>query len=483
MSNSHSGLGEFLLASFRREPLDMTPTPPEMLDSLRGKLIEGSKKLGLSISKDASIFECFLGPPNEQTKEAFDALLAAIQRGVTNGLWQAKEDSVERISLDGCIRELCNNSGVKPKFASWAVETWAIAIGVSEKVRYDIDFRCPSCDACGVSLKKLAGRVIKCPKCKSKIQVSIDGKQFTLVRQKLSSSEYRSSKAAKKEQVENTARKVDVGSNLNRPEVGSAIPKVEDLNRLNSEIDSIPKGKENESTLEPRTNSVPSVFNNSIGMTLKLIPSGKSLMGELPVMQEVSLIKPFYLGIFQVTQQEYQRVIGHNPSHFRSPRKPVECVSWQDAVHFCDMLSTSRSERCQGRRYRLPSEAEWEYACRAGSSSNYCFGDDGLSLGDFAWFGDRFGQGTRHVGQKLPNAWGLFDMHGNVAEWCADEYLEQGDSTTQSLKAHDENQRVYRGGSWFNRAQDCRSSLRQGVSKSYKDSYIGFRVAMDLPEC
>ena len=475
-------LGNFLSIPFRRKPLDMTPTPPEMLDSLRGKIIEGVQEIGPSISRESSVFECFLGPPSEQLKEAVDALVAGIHQGVTSGLWQAKQDAVERISLDGYIRQLCNNSGVKPDLASWAVETWAIAIGVSERVRYDIDFRCPSCDACGVSLKKIAGRVIKCPKCKSKIQVSNDGKQFTLVPQKHASSEKKPSKAAEREQTGYTARTENVGPDQNRPASERAIPKVVDLNRSSRVIESNPENKENEPALDPRTNSFPSIFNNSIGMPLKLVPSGKFLMGDLAVKQEVNITEPFYLGIFQVTQQEYQRVTGRNPSHFRSPRKPVEGVSWQDAILFCEMLSTLPSEKSNGRNYRLPSEAEWEYACRAGSSSNYCFGDDGSCLCDFAWFGDRLGKGTKYVGQKSPNAWGLYDMHGNVAEWCADVYIRQGKLTSQTLKTKEEDERVYRGGSWFNRAKDCRSAIRHGVAKSYRDSYIGFRVAMDLPE-
>lgn len=475
-------LGSFESTSFRRKLLAMTSTPPEMLDSLRGRLIEGVQKIGPSISKEASVFECFLGPPSEQLKETVDALVAAIHQGVTSGLWQAKEDAVERISLDGHIRQLCSNSGVKPELASWSIETWAIAIGVSERVRYDIDFRCPRCDACGVSLKKLAGRVIKCPKCKSKIQVSIDGKQFTLVPQKHASSESQPSKATDKKQTGDTARTENVGPDRNRSEREPAIPKVVDLNRSSQVIESNPENKESDPALNPRTNSFPPILNNSIGMTLKLIPSGSFLMGDSVVKQEVNVIKPFYLGIFQVTQQEYQRVTGHNPSQFRSPRKPVECVSWLDAIIFCEMLSTQSSEKSNGRNYRLPSEAEWEYACRAGSSSNYCFGDDGSCLCDFAWFGDRLGQGTKYVGQKSPNAWGLYDMHGNVAEWCADVYLRQSKLTSHKLMSKEEDERVYRGGSWFNRAKDCRSAIRHGVSKSYKDSYIGFRVAMDLPE-
>jgi formylglycine-generating enzyme required for sulfatase activity len=468
--------------SLRRKPFEMTPTPPEMLDYLRGKLIEGVKTLGQTISKEPTEFESFLGPPSEQLKEPVDALVEAIHQGVTSGLWKAKEDSIERISLHSHIRQLCKNSQVKPELASWVVETWAIAIGVFDRVRYDADFRCPSCDAYGVSLKKISGRVIKCPKCKSNIKVSIDGLQFTLVRKKDSYSEKRPSENFDRERAGNTARTEIVGSDQKSPEKKAAIPKVTDLNKLSNEIEVRQKSKRNEHPIDPRTYSIPPVFNNSIGMTLRLIPSGTFLLGDLPVKQELNLINPFYLGMFQVTQQEYQRVIGHNPSQFRSPRKPVECVSWQDAVHFCEMLSALPSEKSKGLIYRLPTETEWEYACRAGSSTNYCFGDDGSCLCDFAWFGDRLGQGTKYVGQKLPNAWGLHDMHGNVSEWCEDVFVRQGKLTSHSRNAKEDEKRVYRGGSWYTRAKDCGSATRHGASKSYKDNYIGFRVAMDLPK-
>jgi len=172
--------------------------------------------------------------------------------------------------------------------------------------------------------------------------------------------------------------------------------------------------------------------------------------------------------------------MGYNPSHFKSPRKPVECVSWEDAVLFCKTVSALPSEKSKGRTYRLPSEAEWEYACRAGSSSIYCFGDDKSCLSDFAWFGDRFGQGPKYVGQKSPNAWGLYDMHGNVAEWCEDIYVGKSGSSSQGLIAKSEEQRVYRGGSWYTRAESCGSALRHGSSSGYKDNYIGFRLSMDL---
>jgi len=159
---------------------------------------------------------------------------------------------------------------------------------------------------------------------------------------------------------------------------------------------------------------------NSIGMRLRRIPAGSFEMGSTreddgnPV-HRVTLSKPFYLGLYEVTQEQYERVIGSNPSQFRGPRLPVECDSWKDANAFCQRLSQR-----EGVIYRLPTEAEWEYACRAGSSTAYFFGDDERALGDYSWYEANSGGKTHEVGSKRPNSWGLFDMHGNACEWCED---------------------------------------------------------------
>ena len=122
--------------------------------------------------------------------------------------------------------------------------------------------------------------------------------------------------------------------------------------------------------------------------------------------------------------------MGVNPSHFKGPQHPVETVSWDDAVKFCDKLSALPEEQAAGRTYRLPTEAEWEYACRAGSTTGIRTGTT-PRLGDHAWFTDNSSATTHPVGEKRPNAWGLYDMHGNVLEWCADWYER---NTTQNLR-------------------------------------------------
>ena len=235
---------------------------------------------------------------------------------------------------------------------------------------------------------------------------------------------------------------------------------------------------------------------NSIGMAFIALPPGNFFMGS-PLNEsgrdndeyrhEVTLTKAFHLGVYPVTQAEYAKVMGENPSRYKDKhRHPVDGVSYLDAADFCRRLSELPEEKSARRLYRLPTEAEWEYACRAGSTSAYCWGDEPGFLGDYGWYENNSGKQSHPVGEKKPNAWGLYDMHGGVWEWCADLYAEyptQPVSDPQSVLSQTDgpsakNYWSHRGGGWWSSAGNCRSAYRSRRHLSIADSNLGFRVVV-----
>ncbi len=239
--------------------------------------------------------------------------------------------------------------------------------------------------------------------------------------------------------------------------------------------------------VSPAFGQQPKKITNSIGMKLVLIPAGSFTMGS-PVGEvgrkdnetphEVTISKSYYLGVYEVTQEQYEKVIGSNPSKFKGAKNPVENLSWEDAVSFCKKLSEIPKEKAAGRSYRLPTEAEWEYACRAGSTTAYCFGDSAESLEEHAWFGERGGT-THPVGEKKANRWGLYDMHGNVWEWCQDVYeTSLSGAATDPQGPNEGAYRVFRGGGWVNGAANCRAAYRCPGGPAGLSSVNGFRVAL-----
>jgi formylglycine-generating enzyme required for sulfatase activity len=234
---------------------------------------------------------------------------------------------------------------------------------------------------------------------------------------------------------------------------------------------------------------------NSIEIKLVLIPNGTFMMGS-PIEEEgrydnevrhkVTISRDYYLGVTEVTQGQYEKVMGTNPSKFQkqvilnkdSSMYPVEKVSWEDAVSFCKRLSELPDEKTAGRVYRLPTEAEWEYACRAESETAFHFGGSSKLSDDFAWFGNSNKQ-THPVGQKKPNAWGLYDMHGNVFEWCGDWFNEYPKGAVSDPTGPKEGVlRVFRGGSWEFGAASGRSATRFFTAPFGRGDWIGFRVAL-----
>ena len=232
------------------------------------------------------------------------------------------------------------------------------------------------------------------------------------------------------------------------------------------------------------------VLENSIHMKLVWIPPGEFEMGsdhgqpsEKPV-HTVKITKGYYMGIYEVTQEQYQKVMSTNPSEFKGDDNlPVETVRWDDAVEFCKNLSQK-----EGRTYRLPTEAEWEYACRAGTTSRYSFGDSESQLVDYAWYDQNSGEKTHPVGTLKPNAWGLYDMHGNLFEWCLDyaDWYSKAPAENPLNESYGKPKwgkfRVLRGGCWLCSATNCRSAERAIFhDPDFPDyNYVGFRVVLDL---
>jgi len=206
----------------------------------------------------------------------------------------------------------------------------------------------------------------------------------------------------------------------------------------------------------------------------------------------VTITHGFWMNKFEVTQREYLAVIGSNPSGFPGDlNRPVESVSWLDATNYCARLT--QQELAAGRipagsHYRLPTEAEWEYAARAGASTRFSYGDDPTltGLANNAWYFANSGNTTHPVGQKLPNPWGLHDMEGNVLEWCLDWYGPYPggfEIDPQGPASNVTGVKVIRGGAWDGFESDCRSARRQtfGVSPFLKDFILGFRVVLAAP--
>jgi formylglycine-generating enzyme required for sulfatase activity len=228
-------------------------------------------------------------------------------------------------------------------------------------------------------------------------------------------------------------------------------------------------------------------FTNSIGMEFVLIPSGSFMMGSDSNIEQgysnekprhkVTISQPFYLGKYVVTQEQWVAVMGNNPSKFKGRTNPVEQVSWDETQEFIRLLHAKEGHN----RYRLPTEAEWEYAARAGTSSAYFFGNDKNALSDYAWYNNNSGGATHPVGQKQPNAWGLYDVHGNVWEWVADWYEEEYDANgpeTDPKGPSSASARVDRGGGWGSGAGLCRSAARARGAPGLRLNNIGFRLAL-----
>jgi formylglycine-generating enzyme required for sulfatase activity len=228
----------------------------------------------------------------------------------------------------------------------------------------------------------------------------------------------------------------------------------------------------------------PGRFENTVGMTFVQIPAGQFVMGSPEnedgrdtdeTQHSVTISKNYYMSAVPVTQAQWVVVMNGDPSRFLGDLLPVEQVTWFEAVDFCRKLSAM-----EGKHYRLPTEAEWEYACRAETTSQYNTGDGTAAMAVAGWYMDNADGRTHPVGEKNANSWGLFDMHGNVWQWCSDVYDDYPDgAATDPTGPASGKRRVCRGGSWNTGASECRSAARNDLDPKARYFDCGFRVVMD----
>ena len=234
---------------------------------------------------------------------------------------------------------------------------------------------------------------------------------------------------------------------------------------------------------------------NSVGMEFILIPAGSFTMGSPEKEKDrgddekqvkVTITRAFELGKTVVTQKQWAEVMGTTPwdeyEAGKGDNYPAVYVSWANATKFCKKLTALEHKRGKlpaNQTYRLPTEAEWEYACRAGTTTAYSFGDKQSSLGDYAWYDDNSGNKLHEVATKKPNPWGLFDMHGNVDEWCEDWYEESLSGGNDPKGPSAGSNRVDRGGNHHDFASNCRSAFRSSGGPN-RNSILGFRIVRVL---
>jgi len=233
---------------------------------------------------------------------------------------------------------------------------------------------------------------------------------------------------------------------------------------------------------------LPVEVENSLGMKFRLVPAGTCLIGSPetePGRGETELLHPsvfgrhFYLGKFEVTQREWQMLMTDNPSRFRGEDLPVEEVTWYDCQEFIRRLN-EREGLTRQNGYRLPTEEEWEYACRGGAMTAFCFGEDAARLGQWADYADNNYAATSPVGKRRPNILGLYDMHGNVWEWCQDLFKTYPGDSTPLDQGHD--WRNVRGGNWYVAAAECRSANRCRLPPLSQGNMLGFRILRQIGE-
>ena len=404
-----------------------------MQDIVRSKLTELVGRFGLDLCNDARRCEALLRDVCGEHKREINALVSAIRDGAGTELRQPSAGVPKELIIARLTKRLHENFGLVEDLARWAVESWAVALGVASAKEFRFPFKCPKCGTQGNIATKQAGMKTRCPKCNTNLYIADNGRELLFAHN------------------------------------AQPIPSIKPGSYIHKEF-AVDLG-------------------NGMKLEMLLIPAGEFLMGslnsdsdaeedEMP-QHRVRITRPFYLGKYLVTQEQWLAVMGSNPSYFKGPKNPVENVSWNDCQQFLNKWNTKSGTG--GGKFQLPTEAQWEYACRAGSTAFFCFGDDVTRLGDFAWCANNSSRKTHPVGQKKPNTLGFHDMHGNVWEWCQDWY----DKGYYAKSPVDDpngpvtgSGRVYRGGSWYAPARGSRSAFRGGSRSGDGDFNLGLRVSL-----
>lgn len=245
-------------------------------------------------------------------------------------------------------------------------------------------------------------------------------------------------------------------------------------------------GPNNAAKVETTNAGIKVILPGDVKMAFVEIPAGNFMMGSPETekdrdddegpQREVALSRPFYLGQYEVTQKQWAALMGANPSKFQNPDHPVDSVLWEQCQRFIEKLNTLNAGK-----FRLPSEAEWEYACRAGTTTRYYWSDDlnFVEMLGYAWFDNNSANSTHPVGLKKPNPWGLYDMNGNVNEWCQDYYAPYPSGPQTDPLAQEGSTRIKRGGGFYDFAWNARSAARNPETDPSSLELLGFRVVRE----
>jgi formylglycine-generating enzyme required for sulfatase activity/serine/threonine protein kinase len=271
-------------------------------------------------------------------------------------------------------------------------------------------------------------------------------------------------------------RPAPLAHEVEKPSQGDVLPNIDMTGMI---------GAPNSTAVPPKgMRSYTEVIALNVRMEMHAIPGGEFLMGspekqgyadEYPLHR--ATLSPFYIGKYPITQSQWRAVMRTNPSHFNGPNHPVDSITWDEAFEYCRRLSYAT-----GRLYRLPTEAEWEFACRAGMQTQFNYGDEEEFVVQYAWCLTNSGNHTHPVGEKKPNGWGLYDMHGNVWEWCHDWYAAdyyQHSPKVNPFGPAKGTSRVLRGGSWYSLPNYCRNAGRSNHQPDQRDPLVGFRVVCE----